>query len=145
MCNSLKLNKIPAVTIERILAGIGLIFGSVGVFVVARFNPSTSNFFPVCPLHALTGYSCPGCGLTRGFHSLFHGDIVSALMFNVMLPIYLIIFIYIGISFLFVVTRGRGLNFLAFSPRMVYAFFMLSLVFAILRNLPFYPFSLFSQ
>ena len=79
--------------IERILAGTGLAFGAVGVIIVARFDPSTFQFFPLCPLHALTGYSCPGCGLTRGFHALFHGDLLSALMFNVMLPIYLLIFI----------------------------------------------------
>jgi hypothetical protein len=139
------MDEVRCSAIERVLAVAFLFCGAFGVFVVTYFNPSTSQFFPVCPLHALTGYSCPGCGLTRGFHSLFHGDIVSALMFNVMLPIYLIVFVYIGISFMFVAVRGRGLNFLAFSPRMVYAFFVASLIFAILRNLPFYPFTLFSQ
>jgi hypothetical protein len=30
---------------------------------------------PLCPVKALTGRDCPGCGLTRSFVSLAHGDL----------------------------------------------------------------------
>ncbi len=139
------MKEVGSTTIERILAGAALIFGGFGVFVVAYFNPAASAFFPICPFHALTGYSCPGCGLTRGFHSLFHGDILSALTYNVMLPVYLVIFLYIGVSFLLIVFRGRGFNVAKFSPKLVYAFFIASFVFVVLRNIPLYPFTLFSN
>lgn len=131
-------------TLERVLAAAGILAGSAGAFVVGYFNPSTSNFFPVCPLFAVTGFSCPGCGLTRGFHALFQGDVLSALQFNLFLPLYLLVFIYIGFSLLLIASRGRGLSNKIFTPVSIYGFFIASLIFGVLRNLPFYPFTLFS-
>lgn len=37
---------------------------------------------PSCTMKTLTGYDCPGCGLTRSFVSLAHGNIVRAFTFN---------------------------------------------------------------
>ncbi|MCW5959494.1 MAG: DUF2752 domain-containing protein [Pyrinomonadaceae bacterium] len=131
--------------LERALAGAGLLFGLAGAALVARFDPSVSRFFPVCPMHALTGISCPGCGLTRGFHSLFHGDIWMALQFNLMLPVYFVAMIFIAISLTSIVIRGRNIKFQLFSSQNAYYFFVAAGIFFILRNLPFYPFSLFSH
>ena len=36
----------------------------------------------VCNFRRLTGQPCPGCGLTRCFVSLAHGDVMAALTFN---------------------------------------------------------------
>lgn len=36
----------------------------------------------ICMLRRMTGHSCPGCGLTRCFISLAHGDVASAWSFN---------------------------------------------------------------
>lgn len=38
--------------------------------------------FDVCAVHRMTGLPCPGCGLTRAFISLAHGDLVTALGSN---------------------------------------------------------------
>ena len=35
-----------------------------------------------CISRFLTGYPCPGCGLTRAFASLSHFDLISSLRFN---------------------------------------------------------------
>jgi ammonia channel protein AmtB len=109
---------------------------------VGYFNPATTSFFPVCPFHALTGLNCPGCGLTRGFHALFQGDILTALHFNALMPVYLLLFLYLFASLGLVLISGRGLEFRKFSPRIIYGFLVLTLVFGVIRNLPFYPFSL---
>lgn len=138
------MNKEKSSTIERTLAAGGILAGSFSAFVVGYFNPSTSGFFPVCPLHAITGLNCPGCGLTRGFHALFHGDIFTALQFNLLLPIYLLVFFYLGFSLLLIVFRGRGLSYKIFTPVSVYGFFIASMAYGVLRNLPFYPFTIFS-
>lgn len=138
------MDKIKSSTIERVLASGGILTGSFGAFVVGYFNPSSSTFFPVCPLHSLTGLNCPGCGLTRGFHSLFQGDLLTALQFNLLLPVYLLVFIYLGISLFLIVIKGRGLSYKIFTPTSVYGFFIISIAFAIMRNLPFYPFTIFS-
>jgi hypothetical protein len=36
----------------------------------------------ICMLRRMTGLSCPGCGLTRCFIALAHGDLASAWSFN---------------------------------------------------------------
>ena len=130
--------------IERVLATSGIAATTMGVFVVSYFNPTTAGFFPVCPLYATTGLSCPGCGLTRGFHALFHGDVFGALHFNVLLPIYLLVGIYFFVSLGLIVVRGRGLSFNVFKPQLLWGFLIVLLVFGIVRNLPFSPFTLLS-
>ena len=65
----------PSLTMNRILAASAVTAMTAGSAFVWYFNPSNVSFFPVCPLYSLTGLACPGCGLTRGFHALFHGDI----------------------------------------------------------------------
>ena len=102
--------------IERVLATAGVLAATTSAFVIGYFNPTTAGFFPVCPLYAMTGIACPGCGLTRGFHALFHGDILAALHFNALLPVYAFIFGYIFLSMFLVAARGRGLSFNVFSP-----------------------------
>jgi len=37
---------------------------------------------PLCPLHSLTGFSCPTCGITRGLRCLLHGNLEAAFLFN---------------------------------------------------------------
>ena len=141
-------NHLPATiklsTTERILAAAGILVAAAGVFVVSYFNPTTAGFFPVCPLHATTGLNCPGCGLTRGLHAFFHGDVFGALHFNVLLPVYLLVGIYLFVSLGLIVVRGRGLSFNVFKPQLLWGFLIVLLVFGIVRNLPFFPFTLLS-
>lgn len=59
-------------------AGAGLV--ALMFFV----DPLTAWFLPRCPLNALTGLYCPGCGSTRALHALAHGDVGAALRFNLL-------------------------------------------------------------
>lgn len=129
-------------TIERILAGAGVVATTTGALIVGYFNPTTVRFFPVCPLYSVTGILCPGCGLTRGFHALFHGDVLTALHFNALLPVYLCFFSYLLAALILICLRGRGLKFPAFSPVAIWSFLTVALVFTVCRNLPIYPFTL---
>ena len=115
---------------------------SAATLTVGYFNPTTAGFFPVCPLYALTGFACPGCGMTRGMHALLHGDVLGALDYNLLLPGILFFFGYLFVSLSFIVGRGYGLNFKIFTPRVISIFFGFALVFAVLRNLPYYPFNI---
>src|SRR4051794_13866197 len=96
----------PAV--ERITAAAGVTVAAAAAAVGAYYDPSQVNFFPVCPLFRLTGYACPGCGLTRGFHALFHGDVLTAMDFNALIPVWTVVFGYVWISLLLLAIRGRG-------------------------------------
>ena len=133
---------LTASTTERILAAAGVLAVGGASFFVWLFNPTTQGFFPVCPLFKLTGWACPGCGLTRGFHALFHGDVLTALGFNAMLPVYAVFFGYLLLAMLLIALRGRGISLNFLHPKIIWGFLIVSLVFAVVRNLPFYPFTL---
>ncbi len=127
--------------IERILAAAGASGMLVGAAAIWYFDPSRAGFFPVCPLFSLTGFACPGCGMTRGLHAFLHGDIASALGFNALLPLFLVLF---GFGFLTLVSyaaRGKRLPFSLFRANALWPLFILLVVFGVVRNLPFYPFT----
>ena len=126
----------------RLVAAGGASAILAGVGFVAYFDPTQVHFFPVCPIYALTGFACPGCGLTRGFHALFHGDLITALDFNVLIPVWALIFVYVFISLTLLAVRGRRLPMWPTTPRFLWTFMIVLLVFGVLRNLPFYPFSI---
>ena len=135
-------NQISASTVERALAGVGIFAITGGAFFVWLFNPTTAGFFPVCPLFTMTGIACPGCGLTRGFHALFHGDVLTALDYNALLPIFVLLFVYLFVSMFLIAARGRGLSFGKIHPTMIWVICFLAGAFFVARNLPFYPFTI---
>ena len=115
---------------------------TVGAAAVWYFDPTSGSFFPICPLYKATGFACPGCGLTRGFHALFHGDVVTALDFNALIPLVTIFLAYIFVSMLSVAARGRGLLFGNWNLVLLWGTLALLVLFGILRNLPYYPFTI---
>jgi len=130
-----------AAPLDRLLAasaGAAMVGGAAAVWY---FDPRTAGFFPVCPLYSLTGYACPGCGLTRGFHALFHGDVLTALDYNAMLPFFglLLSFGFVSLGYFAIFGKRFPLNLL--NSKFLYAFLVLLLIFGITRNLPWYPFN----
>lgn len=134
-------SNLPANAAARLSAAGGLALLSVGSGLVWYFDPTKSNLFPVCPLYTITGLACPGCGLTRGFHALFHGDVVTALDYNALIPLFALAFVFLVVSLIWIAARGRGLVKLSASPPFLVATLVLLLAFGVLRNLPFYPFT----
>ena len=126
---------------ERILAAFGLTSVTAGSGFVWYFDPSTFNFFLVCPLYTYTGFACPGCGLTCGFHALFHGDILTALDFNALIPLWVIVFGFVVVSLFWVAVRGKSLIRLEATPKFLFGLLGLLIAFGVVRNLPFYPFT----
>lgn len=128
-------------TAERSIAAVSVVAIIAGSGVIAYFDPSKINFLPVCPLFALTGFACPGCGLTRGFHALFHGDILTAVDFNALIPFWVLVLVYVFVSLVLLAVRGRGLPMWLASPKFLGAFVILLLLFGVVRNIPAYPFT----
>lgn len=57
------------------------------VFAVsALWSPADLPGFVLCPFRAVTGLPCPGCGMTRAFCALGHGDLSGAFGYNVLAP-----------------------------------------------------------
>src|SRR6476620_3735125 len=126
----------------RVMSAASVISIAGASAVTAAYDPTAVHIFPVCPLYALTGFACPGCGLTRGFHALFHGDISTALGFNALLPVWAVIIAYVWVSLVVYAIRGKGLPMWPTNPAFLWTFMIVLLVFGIWRNIPAYPFTL---
>jgi len=60
---------------------------------------------PPCPVRALTGLPCPGCGAARSISALLDGDLLAAIDHNVLVPVALVV---ISWSAVVAVSRRAG-------------------------------------
>ncbi|MBB6365418.1 hypothetical protein FHR56_000531 [Xanthomonas sacchari] len=68
---------------QRACLGAAAALAAGGATLLYRFDPNAANNpFAPCMFHALTGYYCPGCGMTRALHALVHLDPVGAFAMN---------------------------------------------------------------
>jgi hypothetical protein len=105
------------------------------VAMVYLFNPSTHTFYPVCAFHALTGLNCPGCGTTRSLYALLHGNLRLALKDNALFILALAALAVWGGRFAVRKIRNQPATF-NISPKFIWLFLVVALVFAVVRNLP---------
>lgn len=124
------------------MAATGFSVMTAGAGLVWYIDPARASFMPQCPLFVTTGFACPGCGLTRGFHALFHGDISAAFGYNALIPLFILIFAFFYLSLFLVAVRGHAFPKWTLSLPSVWGFLGLLLVFGILRNIPAHPFTL---
>jgi hypothetical protein len=113
----------------------GLLAASSGVVVLYFFDPATSGFYPVCPLHQITGLQCPGCGGLRALHQLLHGHLGAAWRLNPLVVILLPAGLWLGLregAGLGAGPTGRGP---AVRPVYGWAAAAALVVFGVLRNL----------
>jgi hypothetical protein len=64
---------------------------AIAAYGLRTFGPS---WMPGCLFRSVTGWECPGCGMTRGTYALLHGQIRQAFAFNpvgmILLPLGLV-------------------------------------------------------
>lgn len=66
----------------------GVLLGLTAVFVVAAlWDPADELRVTLCPFRALTHHPCPGCGMTRAFCALAHGELWRAIQLNPFSPL----------------------------------------------------------
>jgi hypothetical protein len=120
--------------------GIILAATGFGIAAVIFFlNPATHHFYPVCQFHRLTGLNCPGCGMTRAFYALLHGEFLTALQDNALLVLALItLVIRVGWR-AFKKIRGHATG--EFFPvKFLWPLLTIAIMFTVLRNLPAFAF-----
>ncbi len=107
-----------------------------GVTYIGLNNPSDGGVFLPCPFRTLTGWWCPGCGLTRATHHLVNGNVMQALHFNVFVIVILAAIAGSWLSWL-LITAGRSMHAIKMVPSWAYWVAGATiLTFTVVRNLP---------
>lgn len=110
----------------------GAVTVSAAVLLAVYFcDPRTCVFLPKCVFHEVTGLYCPGCGNTRALHALLHGHVVQSLRCNLLL-------VPAALTVLLLLLRPR----FAMARYTGWIIAGIVIVFAVLRNLPWAPFTL---
>lgn len=100
---------------------------------VALGTPGHAAFLPPCPLHALTGFFCPGCGSTRALYYLIHGHPLLALAENALAMLLLPFVLYdLGAT----LTRRWTTISSRLHPWSLWALLVIVILFGGLRNIP---------
>lgn len=102
-------------------------------------DPSEGGVFLPCPFRTLTGWWCPGCGLTRATHHLLRGDLTQAFRYHLFVVVILALLVGTWAVWL-VASTGRSVGRLLAPPTWVPVAVVAVLVaFAVVRNLPGVP------
>jgi hypothetical protein len=103
--------------------------------------PATAN--PTCLVKLTTGFDCPGCGGTRAFWYLLHGNVPAAARSHMVAVFAAPFLIYLYVAWAANLVFKRKLPTLRFSPKTISIFLAAWAAFTILRNLPWAPFTWF--
>lgn len=96
-----------------------------------------------CLLKMTTGFDCPGCGGTRAFFYLTHGNLPAAARHHLLFVFAVPFLVYMYVAWAGNRVFGWRLPQLRVTPTTIGVFLGAAGVFAVLRNLPFAPFTWF--
>jgi hypothetical protein len=118
-----------------LLAGL-IAAAAAGAALLFLFDPARHAIYPVCPWHALFGWSCPGCGTLRALHQLTHGNFASAWSFNPLAVALLPVAFWLGLRELAWQAGGKKWPGLITRPWIGWTLAVIVILFGIVRNLP---------
>jgi hypothetical protein len=134
----MRFDRILTRRLTAVLVWLSLALGVVYLFI---FEPGKSGFFPLCPFRAVTGFTCPGCGSTRGLHRLLHGDVIAAFELNPLFVLSLPFLLYALVRYTNAAIRRQPVRGNQLQAKYIWTLFVVVLSFWIFRNTPWYPFS----
>jgi len=121
------------------LRGPLLTLGGLAAATVALHvrDPHTAYSWGVCPLYALTGVYCPGCGGLRGVNDLSDGHLGAAASSNLLLVLLAPVALVLLARWTVAAWHGRPTRVVPPVPRWLgTSFAVLVVVFTVARNLP---------
>jgi hypothetical protein len=118
-----------------LLAGL-IAAAAAGAALLYLFDPVRNAIYPVCPWHALFGWSCPGCGTLRALHQLTHGNFAAAWRLNPLAVALLPAAFWLGLREFAWQAGGKKWAGLVTRPWIGWTLAVIVILFGIVRNLP---------
>jgi Protein of unknown function (DUF2752) len=131
----------PAIRSHRSVRLQGPVWASVGVAAATLAlhvrDPHVSGSWGYCPLYALTGIYCPGCGGLRGVNDLTDSHLGQAASSNLLLVLAIPVAAYVFGRWTYAAWTGREIAAVPALPRSVkVGLLVVVAVFTVARNLP---------
>ncbi|GAB3027853.1 membrane protein [Mycobacterium bourgelatii] len=121
-----------------LVAGTAILLGAA----IWVGDPTTPNgVLPPCPIKALLGIDCPGCGSMRMLYSLMHGNVWAAVRFNALGVVAVVLLVWAYLAWTYGRVVGRRITSWQHSRWAALVALVLWVVWLVVRNLPFAPFT----
>jgi len=129
-------------TAPRWLAPVAVGIGALAATAtLGSVDPEVrGHLIPGCPFRTFTGLDCPGCGGTRAVYALTQGDVARAFEHNVLVMLVLPLLVVAWAAWL-AFRLGWRTRPLVLSARAGYTIATAFMVFWVVRNLPWFPFT----
>lgn len=123
-------------------AAVAVCFAGAASYVLVS-NPTDGGAadIPTCLVKLTTGFDCPGCGGTRAFYYLMHGNIPEAARHHAMAVFAAPFLVWLYLAWAVKKMSGKQLPTPAIGPKTISIFLGAWAAFMVLRNLPFAPFT----
>lgn len=107
MLNSHSIKKLPrSVLPGKVYWAVGLL----GILLVPVFLNPVESGWQVCYFKLMTGYSCPGCGMSRSLYAFSHFRLQESFHFHMMGPIIYASLLLLLLKFSFEAVSGRDIS-----------------------------------
>jgi hypothetical protein len=123
------------------VAALVCMAAAVGYTLISDPTKSSPDAAPTCLLKLTTGLDCPGCGGTRAMWYVLHGDLPAAARHHILFVFALPFLLYLYLAWALAHSFGWRLPQLRISPTVIGVFLAIWMVFSVLRNLPWAPFT----
>jgi hypothetical protein len=119
-----------------------LVLVAVGLYWLWATDPLSGSYYPKCWLKSLTHINCAACGSGRATYSLLHLDLMAAIRQNVLYVALLPLLVYQSVRLYADWFWQIRLPLFEWKNSYSVGLLVVAIVFMLLRNLPFYPFTL---
>lgn len=130
---------ISKLKIPFLIIGVLAFFGMLALYVF--WSPSETNLFPKCPVYAVTGTYCPGCGSQRAVHQILNGNIIEGVRHNYLIALLGLVLSYQALMFIMNNVLQKGIVNLLHNSKVTLGILVFVILFWILRNISLFPFT----
>lgn len=123
-------------------AAIAACFASTAAYVwISNPTDAGAASVPTCLVKLTTGLDCPGCGGTRAFYYLLHGNIPQAVRYHAVAVFAAPFLLWLYVGYAVKKIWGKQIPMPKLSSGTVSAFIAVWAVFMVVRNIPIAPFT----